>query len=65
VGILRRAWRSPFTVSCDFARTNAPFVAIAACKGLITTRISADVYGRNWIITAAGLRMINESELSE
>jgi hypothetical protein len=38
---------------------------MAACKGLITTRLSNEVYGRTWHITTAGLRMINESELTE
>lgn len=35
---------------------------MAAVMGLITTRISSEVYGRRWLITAAGMRMINESE---
>lgn len=60
--VVRKAWRAPFTVSCDFARSNAPFVAMAACKGLITTRVKSEVYGRTWHVTTAGLRTINESE---
>lgn len=65
VEVLRRAWCEPPTVSCDFARRHAPYIAMAACKGLITTRISSAVYGRRWLITAAGMRMINESENTE
>jgi hypothetical protein len=38
-------------------------VAMAGCKGLITTRIASGVYGRTWLITAIGLRYINESEV--
>jgi len=39
-------------------------VALAACKGLITTRVGIDVYGRTWLVTHAGLRYINESEVN-
>lgn len=61
--VLRRAWRAPFSLSCDFARQNVAHVAVAACKGLISTRIDRGVYGRTWLITAIGLRYINESEV--
>jgi hypothetical protein len=61
--VLRRSWLAPFTLSCDFARQHVAYVALAACKGLITTRISKDVFGRTWRITAMGLRLINESEV--
>ena len=49
-------------MSSDFARSNAPYVAMAACKGLITTRITEDTYGKTWHVTAGGMRMINEME---
>ncbi len=62
--VLRRAWRSPFTLQCDFARQNAAHVAMAACKGFITTRLGGGVYGREWLISATGLRYINESEVA-
>lgn len=61
--VLRRAWRAPFTLQCDFARHNVAHIAMAACKGLITTRVASGVYGRAWLITAIGLRYINESEV--
>jgi hypothetical protein len=61
--VLRRAWRAPFTLSCDFARQNAPYVALAASKGLISTRISKGLYGRQWLITVTGRCLINESEV--
>ncbi|WP_283842039.1 hypothetical protein [Bradyrhizobium sp. KB893862 SZCCT0404] len=38
-------------------------VAMAACKGLITTRIGGNVYGQKWLITVTGMRFINESEV--
>ncbi len=35
---------------------------MAACMGLVTTRILAGSYGRTWHVTPAGLRMLNEAE---
>lgn len=63
--VVRRTWRNPFTCASDFARAHAPYVAMAACKGLITTRLKDNVYARTWHITTAGLRMLNERELDE
>ncbi len=54
--ILDHAWRQPFTTKCDFARTHADLVAVAASDGFITTRIAAGLYGNRWQITAPGLR---------
>lgn len=63
--VVRRSWRDPFTIASDFAQAHTPYVAVAACKGLITTRIKDNVYARTWHITSAGLRMLNERELDE
>jgi hypothetical protein len=60
--VLRHAWLRPFTLQCDFARQHAAHVALAACKGLITTRIDRGLYGHRWLITAVGMRLINERE---
>jgi hypothetical protein len=35
---------------------------MAACKGLITTRIERGLYGQRWLITSVGMRLINERE---
>lgn len=61
--VLRRAWRMPFTLQSNFARNNTAFVAMAACKGLITTKIKGNQYGHLWRITRTGLQMLNESEV--
>ena len=60
--VVRRAWRFPFTLASDFARQHIAHVAMAACMGLITTRIGAGTYGRRWLVTTAGLRMLHEVE---
>lgn len=60
--VVKRAWRAPFTLACDFARKHVAHVAMAACMGLITTRIEAGSYGRTWHVSTAGLRMLNEVE---
>ena len=51
------------TVSSNYAREKAPIVAMAASLGLISTRISRDVFGRTWMLTVGGLRTLNETEL--
>lgn len=62
LAVVRRAWRSPFSLACDFCRQHVAFVAMAASMGLITTRIQPGVYGRTWHVTALGIRMLNEME---
>lgn len=57
---MEEAHSKGFTVSCNFARQNAHLVAAAASLQLITTRINRDVFGRDWQITAKGLRWLNE-----
>lgn len=60
--VCHRAWREPFTVSSDFARQHAEYVALAASKHLITTRIGRERYGRIWHITIAGLIWLGVEE---
>lgn len=60
--IVDRAWRSPFSTKSDFARENASAVAVAAQQGLITTRITGDVYGSVWRVTPNGLSVLWRSE---
>jgi hypothetical protein len=58
--VLDVAHRTGFTVSSIFARANAEAVGAAASLQLITTRVTRDVFSRNWQITAKGLRWLNE-----
>jgi hypothetical protein len=60
--VLRRAWRTGFTVQSDFARRHAEYVALAASKGLISTRDSGNTYTRNWQITVPGLSWLGATE---
>lgn len=60
--VLRKAWRTGFTVSSDFARRNAEYVALAASKGLISTRDRANTYTRNWQVTVLGLKWLRVTE---
>lgn len=63
--ILMEAWREGFMVQSNFARENAPKVAMAASMSLITTRVTEGVYSSTWLITAKGIRFLNELELIE
>lgn len=57
--------REGFTVSSDFARTNAPYVAMAASMALITTRVKKQIYCSEWGPTISGLAWLAEDELEE
>lgn len=56
------AWTKGFTVQCDYARSNAELVAMAASLQLITTRVNRDVFSREWQITTKGLMWLNETK---
>jgi hypothetical protein len=56
--VLFNAWRLPFTVQSDFARSFAGEVAMAASDGLITSHEKQGVYGRVWRITPRGLELL-------
>lgn len=58
--VLRRAWLQGFRTKSDFARLHADEVAIAASLGLITTKIGAHRFDRNWHITRKGLTFLGE-----
>lgn len=54
------AWSVGFAVSSRFARENAELVGMAASLQLISTRVTKDVFSRDWQITTKGLRWLNE-----
>ena len=58
--VLDRAWRRPFTVSSQFARQGAFYVAIAASEGMITTNCGEDTWGNRWLITEHGMETKGE-----
>lgn len=60
--IVYKAWSEGFSVSSNFARQYAGHVGMAASMQLITTRITKNVYGSVWQITAKGIRVLNELE---
>lgn len=60
--VLRKAWRAPFAVSSNFARSHAEYVACAASKGLISTRVGYESYSRTWLITSLGLQWLDDME---
>lgn len=63
--VLDEAWRYGFAVSSNFARANAELVGMAASLQLITTRVTKDVFSREWQITSKGLRWLNEYKDTE
>ena len=60
---VREVAYSDVTVSSNFARENAPYIAMAASMGLISTKITRDVYGNAWKPTTGGLSLLAEKDL--
>lgn len=60
LAVLRTAWTDGFAIQSNFYRENAAVVSMAASRGLITTRIDRDKYGKRWLVTPKGLEKIWE-----
>lgn len=60
--VLARAWAGGFTTKSTFARNAASMVAIAATENLITTKLTDELWGNRWLITADGLSFLKELE---
>lgn len=58
--VLGRAYKRPFTTKSNYARAHINLIAMAACEGLITTRISGH-YGSEWRITMRGLKRLQRA----
>lgn len=56
--VTEKAWTDGFTVSSNYARENAPWVAAAACEGLITTKIDGENFSRVWRVTPEGVAFL-------
>jgi len=60
--VVQAAKMKPYTTKSDFARTWATHVALAACEGLISTRLNDATFTNNWMVTADGLAYLSEVE---
>lgn len=58
VRLLDSAWQGGFTSKSDLAREQAPVVAMATERNLITTRIGPNQYGNKHLITPDGLKVL-------
>jgi hypothetical protein len=60
--VLQHIWLTGrLRVQSDYARQQAAEIAMAASLGLITTREPNSRYGRDWRLTAKGLRLLEPS----
>jgi hypothetical protein len=62
IPLLRSIYKHPMATKGDDARKHADLVAMAASLQLITTRLSATEYGRQWRVTTKGLAWLNEKD---
>ena len=53
--VLEQAKIKPYTTKSDFARQWATHVALAACEGLLSTRLNDEQFTNVWMVTADGL----------
>ena len=60
--VVQTAKIKPYTTKSDFARTWASHVALAACEGLISTRLSDEKFTNVWMVTSDGLDWMQEVE---
>lgn len=67
--VLLRCHDDPPTVKSDFARSNAPEVAMAASLGLITTKLHDPhlftQFGNEWRLTTRGLHILEKADLDD
>lgn len=59
--VLHEIWRRPIAIGSDYARHRSTVVAAAASLGLITTHIEGGEFGRQWRVTADGLRFLESA----
>jgi hypothetical protein len=57
--IVLEAFTRSFTVQSDFARANAPYVAMAASLGLISTKVHNNIFSSEWRPTVKGLTWLD------
>lgn len=55
MAVIAKAKLEPFTTKSDFARQFANPVALAACEGLISTKLDENTYTNIWMVTSDGL----------
>lgn len=65
IDIIQIAYLRGFTTKSNFARRYVNEIAMAACEGLLTTRVSPGVYSSEWRPTIKGLALLNEWELDD
>ena len=56
--VLQRAYIQPFSVQSNYARSNAQAIAELSSRGLLTTKIGSETYGRNWRSSPAGSALL-------
>ncbi|WP_067516879.1 hypothetical protein [Endozoicomonas ascidiicola] len=59
--VLQRCYLKPFTLQSQYARDNSREVAELSSRGLITTQVSTEEYGKVWRVNAAGKALLELS----
>lgn len=65
ITVIHEAYKRGFSIASNFARENIAYVAMAASMQMITTKVTKDVYSREWRPTTMGLALLAEMELED
>ena len=61
--VVLEAYKRSFSVSSDYARYAAEYIAMAASLGLISTKVHNNVYSRDWRPTVKGLTWLESQDI--
>lgn len=56
--VLQKIYEKPVRIQSDFARYRSLEISVLASMGMITTRVSYEVYGRFWRVSTKGLKYL-------
>ena len=65
IAILHRAYMQPFSIQSNYARTHYKDVAELASRGLITTQLWSNQFGKHWRVSKVGLSLLELTTLGE
>lgn len=59
--MILQAYRRGFSIQSDYFRQNAPYVAMAASMGLLSTKVAGKWFSSEWRPTVRGLKWLEET----
>ena len=63
--VLHRAYMHPFLIQSNYAREHSHAVTELASRGLITTQLWSNSFGKHWRVSRAGLALLEITTLGD